>query len=242
MHPFVMSERLKQRRIVLTGVSRGVGLETARVFLQEGADVIGIARDADRLEQASRQLSELAPGRFQPLCVDLGSPGFEGAVVDAVTARWGALDVLCNNAGIMVCHEPGILGEPPEAVEQTLQINLMAPLALARALLPLLERGIEPRIVNVSSGAGTLEGIWEPGIASYRLSKWALNGLTMLQAAELKGRVAVNALDPGWVKTDLGGPRAPGHPSESAQGALAMLLLDPTVTGKFFKDGNPIPY
>lgn len=237
-----MTERLKDRRIVLTGASRGVGLETARLFLQEGAEVLGVARDAARLEQATRQLSELAPGRFHPLCVELGSPGFENTIAEAVRERWGALDVLFNNAGVMLCHEPGILGEPAGILEQSLQVNLLAPLALSRALLPLLELGREPRIVNVGSGAGTLAGMWEPGIASYRLSKWALHGLTLLQAAELEGRVAVNAFDPGWVKTDLGGPRAPGHPSESAQGALALLLVDWKETGKFYKDGNVIPF
>lgn len=237
-----MTQRLANRRILLTGVSRGVGLETARGLLREGADVLGVARDAARLEQAGRELTELAPGRFEGLCVELGAPGFDERVAAAVQQRWGALDVLLNNAGVMLSHEPGILGEAPDVVRQTMEVNLFAPLTLARTLLPLLEAGNEPRIVNVSSGAGTLEGIWEPGIASYRLSKWSLNGLTMLQAAELKGRVSVNALDPGWVRTDLGGPKAPGHPSESAQAALRALLVPFEVTGKLFKDGDVIPY
>ena len=219
-----MTQRLANRRILLTGVSRGVGLETARVLLREGADVLGVARDAARLEQAGRELTELAPGRFEGLCVELGAPGFDERVAAAVQQRWGALDVLLNNAGVMLSHEPGILGEAPDVVRQTMEVNLFAPLTLARTLLPLLEAGNEPRI------------------ASYRLSKWSLNGLTMLQAAELKGRVSVNALDPGWVRTDLGGPKAPGHPSESAQAALRALLVPFEVTGKLFKDGDVIPY
>ena len=219
-----------------------MGLETARAFLREGAEVLGIARDAERLGRVSRELAELAPGRFESLCVELGEPGFDERIAAAVKQRWGALDVLFNNAGVMLAHEPGILHEPLDAVRQTMEVNVFAPLTLARTLLPLLEAGREPRIVNVSSGAGTIEGIWEPGIASYRLSKWSLNGLTMLQAAELKGRVSVNALDPGWVRTDLGGPKAPGHPSESAQAAIQILLVAFEVTGKFFKDGNVIPY
>ncbi len=74
------------------------------------------------------------------------------------------------------------------------------------------------------------------------MSKWALNGLTQVQAAELRGQIAVNAFDPGWVKTDLGGPRAPGTPEESARGGLALLLEPFATTGKFFKDGREIPY
>lgn len=237
-----MTQRLTDRRILLTGVSRGIGLETAKVFLREGADVLGVARDEARLEQASRELEGLGAGRFQPLCVELGAPGFEDTLRAAVEKKWGALDVLFNNAGVMLCHEPGILSEPVGILERSFDVNLYAPLRLARALLPLLEAGTEPRIVNVSSGAGTLDGLWEPGIAAYRLSKWALNGLTMLEAAELRGRIAVNALDPGWVRTDLGGPRAPGHPSQSAEAALQLLLTDVSETGKLYKDGKVISY
>jgi NAD(P)-dependent dehydrogenase (short-subunit alcohol dehydrogenase family) len=79
-------------------------------------------------------------------------------------------------------------------------------------------------------------------IPSYRLTKWALNGLTMLLAGELAGKVAVNAFDPGWVKTALGGPNAPGHPSESAKGALAIVTMPFSESGKFWKDGKEIPF
>jgi NAD(P)-dependent dehydrogenase (short-subunit alcohol dehydrogenase family) len=80
------------------------------------------------------------------------------------------------------------------------------------------------------------------GIPTYRLSKWALNGLTLLLARELAGKVAVNAFDPGWVRTELGGPNAPGTPDESARGALALLTMPFAETGKFWKDGNEIPF
>ena len=120
--------------------------------------------------------------------------------------------------------------------------NLMAPYRWCRALLPALERGREPRIVNVSSGAGNLASMQLTDIPTYRLSKWALNGLTLLLAGELKGRVSVNAFDPGWVKTDLGGPRAPGSPTESAVGALALVTLPFVESGKFWKDGAEIPF
>jgi NAD(P)-dependent dehydrogenase (short-subunit alcohol dehydrogenase family) len=79
-------------------------------------------------------------------------------------------------------------------------------------------------------------------IPSYRLSKFALNGFTLLLAAELAGKVAVNAFDPGWVKTDLGGPKAPGSPTESARGALALVTLPLSETGKFWKDGAEISF
>jgi NAD(P)-dependent dehydrogenase (short-subunit alcohol dehydrogenase family) len=149
-----------------------------------------------------------------------------------------------NNAAIMINGgEPqSFEDEPGLAFERSLEENLVAPYRLTTQLLPLLRRGEEPRIVNVGSGAGTLEGLRLGGIASYRMSKWALHGMTILLATHLAGVVAVNAFDPGWVKTDLGGPNAPGSPVEAAEGALAVLTLPFSVTGKFWKDAKEIAF
>ncbi len=237
-----MGRQLEGRRIVITGVSRGIGYETAKLFLQEGARVLGVARDARRLSRASEELAPL--GDFASLCVDLGHPTAPAEVVAAVRDRWGALDVLFNNAAILIhAAEPGSFEQEPEgALQQSLDTNLMGPFRLTMAFLPLLRKGHEPRIVHVGSGAGTFEGVRLEGIASYRLSKWALNGLTILQSTHLKGQIAVNAFDPGWVKTDLGGPNAPGSPVDSAKGALAVAMLPFETTGRFWKDGSEIPF
>ena len=90
--------------------------------------------------------------------------------------------------------------------------------------------------------AGNFGAVGENSLASYRVSKFALNGLTLSWSGALTGKVAVNAFDPGWVKTDMGGPNAPGTPQESARGALALALLPFDVTGKFWKDGKEIPW
>ena len=237
------SGKLTGRRIVLTGVSRGVGLATARLFLAEGAEVIGVARDEARVRGARAELGlGSAAERFEALVLDVASDAAAARAAERVAARWGALDVLWNNAGVMLSEAPSFAEEPRGALESTLAINLMAPFRLTQAMLPLLRKGHEPRVVHVSSGAGTFAALGEPNILSYRLSKWALNGLTQIQAAELRGQIAVNALDPGWVKTDLGGPRAPGTVEESARGGLALLLEPFSTTGKLFKDGKEIPY
>jgi NAD(P)-dependent dehydrogenase (short-subunit alcohol dehydrogenase family) len=237
-----MAGKLAGRRVVLTGVSRGVGYETARRFLAEGARVLGVAKDGPRLSHATQSLSAL--GDFAPLQLDLNGATAPARVVAAVRELWGALDVLFNNAAILI--HPGeprsFEEEPPGAFEDSFESNLVAPFRLTSALLPLLRLGREPRVVHVGSGAGTFEGVRMTGIASYRLSKWALNGLTLLQATHWAGEIAVNAFDPGWVKTDLGGPNAPGSPVESAEGALAIVTLPFEVTGKFWKDGQEIPF
>jgi len=237
-----MAKKLLGRRIVLTGISRGVGLATARLFLTEGAELIGIARDPARLAEAAHQLDPSGE-RLVTLAVDLGEDGFETGIVEAVRQRWGALDILWNNAAVMLDNQArGLFDEPTDTFERTMQLNVTSPFRLTRALLPMLELGVEPRIVHVGSGAGTFAAMQDEIIASYRLSKWAVNGMTMLMASQLRGKVAVNAFDPGWVKTDLGGPNAPGTPEESARGALALATADFEETGKFWKDGQVIPY
>ncbi len=238
----MVTGKLEGRRILLTGVSRGVGLATARVFLDQGASVLGVARDEVRLRNARAELGARALGRFEALALDLTSTDAPARAAAWIGERWGALDVLWNNAGVMLSEAPTFAGEPAGTLEATLATNLMAPFRLSQALLPWLRRGHEPRIVHVSSGAGTFAALAEPNILSYRVSKWALNGLAQVQAAELRGHIAVNAFDPGWIKTDLGGPRAPGTPEEAARGALALLLEPFATTGKFFKDGREIPY
>ena len=237
-----MRKYLEGRRIVLTGISRGVGYETAKRVLQEGARVLGVSRDAARLAKAAESLGVL--GDFVAVQADLADASAPGLVANAVQERWGSLDIVMNNAAIMVKGgEPvSFEDEPAGAFERSVEENLVAPYRLTMQLLPLLRRGDEPRIVNVGSGAGTLEGLRLRGIASYRLSKWALHGMTVLLATHLAGEVAVNAFDPGWVKTDLGGPNAPGNAAEAAEGALAVLTLPFTVTGKFWKDGKEIAF
>jgi NAD(P)-dependent dehydrogenase (short-subunit alcohol dehydrogenase family) len=235
-------KQLLGRRIVVTGASRGVGRECTRLFLAEGAEVLGVSRDAARLESARRELDP--EGRaLTTLSVDLKHEEAAPRVAAAVRERFGALDVLFNNAGIQIDGATRGFTQGSEAVlRESMELNLMAPYRFCVALLPLLRLGTEPRIVNVSSGAGNFESVRMVDIPTYRLSKWALNGFTMLLANELAGTVAVNAFDPGWVKTDLGGPRAPGSPVESARGALALLTLPFSETGKFWKDGAEIPF
>jgi NAD(P)-dependent dehydrogenase (short-subunit alcohol dehydrogenase family) len=230
-----MSGKLEGRKVFLTGASRGIGLEIAKLFLKEGAKIIGAARDPRRLTESSQQLKAL--GDFQSVVMDLSSPGSESAAVSAVARYFeNSLDLLVNNAGISGASH--IETEKKGTLEKIFQVNLFAVHNLTQALLPALLKGKEPRIINISSGAGLLREQSHPDIGAYRVSKFALNGLTMNWAGALQGRVAVNALDPGWVKTDLGGPSATGDPKDSAKGALALATKDFKETGKFWYEGK----
>lgn len=223
---------MKGMRVVVTGASRGVGFEVAQRFLIEGAQVLGIARNRANLAHADRRLK--AFGRsWATLLADVADPRSATRIASAVKRRWGALDLLLNNAGV----SPGghsFATEREGDLERTLAVNVLAVHRLTRALLPLLRKGRRPRVVNVSSGAGNRHSIeTSGGMSSYRASKWALNGVTRLWANELKGRVSVIMMDPGWVKTDMGGPSAPDSPTLSAQRAVEIALLPHRVTGTY---------
>jgi len=222
--------KLAGKRVVITGVSRGVGFEVAKRFLAEGAQVLGVARSRANLARANRTLR--AYGRaYSSLLADVALPTSAARVAAAVKRRWGALDLLLNNAAVNPGSAPF---ERDRDLETTLRINVLGPHRMTKALLPLLRRGHHPRVINVSSGAGDRHSI-ETGtdMSAYRFSKWSLNGLTRLWANELKGRVSVVGMDPGWVKTDMGGPQAPDSPTLSAERALEIALLPFSVTGTY---------
>lgn len=239
-----MQGKLDTSRVIITGASRGIGYEITSRFLREGARVLGSARDSTRLSAAERDFRALGAVEIDTVACDLERPGDEAAIAEAARQRWGGVDILVNNAAVMLSDDDGhgFLQEAPQVLERTMAVNLLAPMRLIRAVMPLLERSRRPRIINVSSGAGTFAAMDAQGLASYRLSKWALNGLTLLLASQLRGRVLVNALDPGWVKTDMGGPNAPGSPLESAEAALALATEASGATGKLWKNGELIDY
>lgn len=229
--------RLQGRRVLLTGASRGVGREAVRLFSQEGAEIIGVARDQAKLAALAGEF----PG-FHGFVGDITDRGLGGRLASAVNERWGALDLLLNNAAIQE-YNAGFHAEPLDALERNITTNVLSAHWLIHELLPLLKRGQEPRIINVSSGAGKLDAVRaEPNMPAYRLSKLLLNGLTMSYAGDLKGQVAVNSLDPGWLKTDLGGPNAPGEPADGAVCMLELATKPFTVTGGFWYGSEAIEF
>jgi NAD(P)-dependent dehydrogenase (short-subunit alcohol dehydrogenase family) len=149
---------------------------------------------------------------------------------------------LINNAGIITDEEASGLEVKLATVRATLETNTLAPLHLAQILAPLLKLSRAGRIVNMSSGMGALSDM-EGDHAAYRISKAALNAVTGILAAELRGAVAVNSMCPGWVKTDMGGANAERDVSQGADTAVWLTLDAPQdLTGKFLRDRKVIPW
>jgi NAD(P)-dependent dehydrogenase (short-subunit alcohol dehydrogenase family) len=227
--------------IVVTGGNRGIGFEICRQLASRGAQVVLTARKPEAGEQAVKKLAaQNLSVRFHPL--DVAETESIVALREFLERTFGRLDVLINNAGIITDKEAFGLEVKLATVRATLETNTLAPLHLAQALAPLLKRSRAGRIVDMSSGMGALSEM-EGGYAAYRISKAALNAVTGILAAELRGAVAVNSMCPGWVKTDMGGASAERDVSQGADTAVWLALDAPQeLTGKFLRDRKVIAW
>ena len=229
---------------LVTGAAKGIGKELCRQLAERGYAVVLTARDAERGQGACEDLQ--AQGldvRFVPM--DVADPASVKAAAESVRQAFGRLDALVNNAGLYPDEDrsEGPSTIPAHVVLATFDANALGPLRTVQAFLDLLKAAAPARVVNVSSGMGQLDGL-DGEAPAYSLSKLALNGLTKMQAAELAPcGIAVNAVCPGWVRTDMGGE---GATRDVSQGAASVLALadwrEDAPTGGFFRDGKPIPW
>ena len=229
---------------LVTGANRGIGLEIARQLAQSGNQVIVGARNIAQGEAAARMLSSNGAKAF-PAELDVTNETAIEKLVHKITSEVGRLDILVNNAGILI-DESDLPGETNlKTVRTTLETNLLGPWRLCQALVPLMKQNDYGRIVNVSSGAGALSemsgSLYAP---AYSISKTALNALTIMFASELRGsNILVNAVCPGWVRTDMGGTSAPRSVEEGADTAVWLATLpDNGPTGGFFRDRTRIEW
>ena len=231
---------------LVTGANRGIGLEVCQQLAQQGYLVILGSRNKRKGEEAAQSLP--GPGLMtivRPYELDVSDEASILALQERVEAEVGRLDVLINNAAILYDTWQRVAEADLSTVEEALQTNLFGAWRMCQAFLPLLRRSRHGRIVNVSSEAGSLNGMIGDGggTPAYSLSKVGLNALTRMLAAQLKGTsILVNSVCPGWVATEMGG--VGGRPV--AQGAAsvvwAAMLPDTGPTGGFFRDGKPLPW
>ena len=231
------------RIALVSGGNRGIGFEICRQLARHGVSVVLTARDAAKGKAAVKALhAEGLEVEFHRL--DVTSCRSIRACVAAVAERRGRIDVLVNNAGVMLDPRGSrFLDSKLDTYRDTLEANLFGPLQLAQAVVPLMKANRYGRIVNLSSGLGQLSGMGS-GTSAYRISKTALNALTRILAAELReSNVLVSSMCPGWVKTGMGGEDAPRTPEQAADTAVWLATLpDDGPTGGFFRDRQPIAW
>ena len=223
---------------LVTGANRGIGREVAAQLAALGHTVLVGARSAEAAKTAAEEIGEQA----HPVKLDVTSAADAADAARWVADRFGRLDVLVNNAAIMYDTWQRAADADLDAVREAAETNLYGTWRVVQEMLPLLRASEHPRIVNVSSEAGSVS-LMGGGTPAYSASKAALNALTRMLAAELgNGGFLVNAVCPGWVATDMGGPG--GRPV--AQGAAGIVwaatLPDDGPTGGFFRDGKPLAW
>ncbi len=226
--------------ILVTGANRGIGLEIVRQLAGMGHRVILTARDEGKGEKAVAQLERQKLNvEFIPL--DVSDEKSIRQVAEIIQKKYGHLDVLINNAGILHGSE-GTLSVSRESLEEHMATNFYGPFLLVQALFPLLKKSEDGRIVNFTTGMASLSSP-DGGTAAYRLSKIALNGLTAILSADLRGtNIKVNSVDPGWVKTDMGGSGAPKSVEEGADTAVWLATADKIPTGKFLRNRKEVAW
>jgi NAD(P)-dependent dehydrogenase (short-subunit alcohol dehydrogenase family) len=232
-----------ERIAVVTGANRGIGLETARQLAKLGLQVVLTSRDADKGRQAASQLRELGLA-VDALQLDVTDRTSCEAARDWLGKRFERIDALVNNAGVLIDPKgASVLDLPGDVLRRTLETNLFGALNVTQALTPLLRNGRNARVVNLSSGLGQLADM-QAGTPAYRMSKTALNALTRILAVELAPRgIKVNAMCPGWVRTEMGGQQAERSVEQGADTAVWLATLpDDGPSGGFFRDRQPIPW
>lgn len=217
-------------RALITGANRGIGRETALQLAQQGVHVIVAGRDATGCAQVVEQIWENS-GQASSQTLDLT----QADSIDACLKQCGDIDILINNAGIF--PDPGVSLFDVElaAVRTAMQIHLHGPLQLSRSLVAGMQARGYGRVVNLTSGYASLPGMQDE-LTAYRTSKAALNALTCILAAEVSGDIKVNGVDPGWVRTDMGGEQAPRSAADAAADVVSAATLAPDgVSGKLFR-------
>jgi NAD(P)-dependent dehydrogenase (short-subunit alcohol dehydrogenase family) len=239
-----------KRVALVSGANRGLGLAISQGLAEHGITVILGARDSKKGAQACSRLKRRGLDvHFEVL--DVANQKSIQNAVKHIQTRFGRLDILVNNAGIMIDGEESVLNVSWHIIHKTLQTNVMGPLRLCKSCIPLMKAGGYGRVVNLASSLGSLTEMADPDSTAamvrtpaYRLSKTALNCMTILIAQEVRDdNILVNSACPGWVRTALGGDEAPLTPQQGADTPIWLAMLpDGGPTGGFFREREPVPW
>jgi NAD(P)-dependent dehydrogenase (short-subunit alcohol dehydrogenase family) len=224
----------RSRVAVVTGANRGIGLEVSRQLAGLNFRVVMTGRDRGQIDKAARSLTG---ERVMPVQLDVTDTASIERAHRQIEDQLGGVDVLVNNAAILLHESSDVLAVPLDDYRRTFETNVFGAIQVCRAFVPAMARRRYGRVVNVSSGAGQLSRM-STYAPAYSMSKAALNALTRILAETYRGEgVLVNSVDPGWVRTDMGGSSAPRSVEEGADTIVWLATLpDSGPSGGFFHD------
>ena len=231
----------KNKIAVVTEANRGLGFEICRQLVIKGVRVILSARNEAKGKEAAENLKkEGLDVDFHQL--DITDKNSIQLFTEYVKIKYGRLDILINNAGILMDSPDFCTAVDIDKVRKTFETNVCGTLSISQELIPLMEKSENGRIINISSRMGALSFMGK-GAPAYRISKAALNALTRTLAIELKNtRITVNAMTPGLIKTTMGGEKAVQPTIQGADTVVWLAIGDNMQTGKFFSERKEIAW
>lgn len=231
-----------KRLVIVTGGNRGIGFEVCRELGRLGYTVILTSRDAEKGQAAAEKLTGEGLDVIAHL-LDVTSEESILALREFVVQKFHRLDVLVNNAGIYLDRDRSVMSLDRDILLKTLETNTFGALRMCQVFIPLMKKNRYGRVVNVSSGMGQHVNMRNMSTA-YRLSKDALNALTQMLADSIHtDNVLVNACDPGWVRTDMGGRSAPRSVEQGADTIVWLATLpDHGPAGKLFANRKEVDW
>ena len=227
---------------VVTGGNRGIGFFICRGLAKKGIRVVLTSRDKKNGEEALAKLHKESLD-VHLLCLDMTDERSIHNFAENLEKEFEGLDILINNAAVSLDKGVRGLDADVETIRRSMEANVYGPLRLCQALIPIMRKRGEGRIVNVSSQLGAVGQI-RGDYPGYRISKAALNVLTLMLADEVReANILVNAMTPGWARTEMGGQSAPRSPKEGADTAI-WLAVHPkqSLTSRFFMDRKVISW
>ncbi len=235
-----MESSLQDKICLITGANKGIGYEIARQLCEKGFTVVITARNNNRGKEAFQKLREYNYN-VHFITMDVADDDSIYAAADEFGRKFNALDVLINNAAILLDNSSNVFDTGRNDLIETLQTNTAGVLSVTRAFIKFMPRFSS--IINISSSAGLLKGM-SAYAPAYSISKAALNALTIQMAESLhKNKISVNAVCPGWVRTDMGGKSATRSVEKGAETAVWLVTDAPNdLTGKFVKDKRVIDW
>ena len=234
-----MEVKMDKKLAIVTGANKGIGFEVSKQLAKKGLKVILTARDLEKAKAAAKILQDEGLDVF-PYQLDVTDQESIKKLREFVHNYFDKLDVLVNNAGVFLDardDSASAFNTELDTLRKTIETNTFGPFLMSQAFIPLMQKNGYGRVVNISTGMGQLAEM-DGGWPAYRISKTALNAVTKVFAAEVKGfNILVNSVCPGWVKTDMGGPNAQKTVEQGAETIIWLATLPYNgPSGGFFRE------